>query len=162
MSNAQVWKDNRSGRLGRKAGNLVLSRVQRVEKEPIMHEKGTIFSTAHKVFVARVCSTTSYLQAGIVHFCNMSRDQHRSLRRYRKQTVYLFITVQDGYIHYWTVPGKIVASVMARLTPKPNTSTCFLRITEEDGKFFLGGSNISKFHHKTRHGLKKSRSQKAA
>lgn len=142
----KVWQDKRSGAVGSAAGNLILGRLQQIEEEPIVHEKGTVFSTSGKVFVCRVCSSPSYLQKGIVHFCNMSKDQNKAVLRYRKEVWYLFITVERPNIRFWLVPGKIVQNTMRGLKPKPNTSTCFLRITEEDGRYYLGNQDITKYY----------------
>lgn len=148
MTSLKMWRDKRSGRTGQKAGDAVLKYIMSQTDESLTHEKGTIFSTEDRVFVGRVCATDQYLQRGIVHFSNISKDQHRSLVNEKKDLYYLFITVKDGNAHFWTVPSRIIGSALSELTPKPDTSTCFLRIVEKNGKFYIGETNISRYHDK--------------
>jgi len=143
----KVWGDKRSGALGCLAGNAVLAKLQEAEREKVTHEKGTTFVTPEKVFVGRMCSSDKYLQKGIAHFCNMSMQQHEAVMGMGKEAHYLFITVSGTTVHYWIVPAKIVGSILPQLSPKPDNTTRFLRITEKDGKYFLGDKNVTQYHH---------------
>jgi hypothetical protein len=142
----KVWADRRSGPIGCLAGNAVLAVLQDEEGEAILHEKGTTFVTSRKSFVGRMCSSDKYLQKGIVHFCNMSMQQHEIVMKQRRQVSYLFITVTGESVNYWIVPGKIVGQLLPSLNTKPDGTTRFLRISEKDGKYFLSGKNVTAYH----------------
>lgn len=139
----KVWNDNRSGVLGQSIGNRVLNEVSKKEG-PAVHRKGTVFSIGDKIYIGRVCASDKYLQKGIVHFCNISPDQHAEFNE--SDLHYLFITLMGKTAHYWKVPAKIIKSEMNNLSPKNETETCFLRICEQDGKYKIGKTNISKYH----------------
>lgn len=144
-----IWQDNRSGNVGCITGNIILSQFAKekgLKKKEVVHEKGTIFSTPEHIIVGRICASDQYLQKDIAHFCNMSPSQTKSIKHDKKEPLYLFITVSKSLVHYWLVPGKIVDHVMRHLETKPSSPSCFLRITDKSGKFFLGSENITQFH----------------
>ncbi len=147
MTALDIWKDSRSGPTGCLAGNLVLAHIQRAVKKNMVHEKGTTFSTEACIYVCRVCTTDHYLQTDQLHFCNMSKAQYENARKYGKRVVFLFISVIGRTIHYWEVPARVVGTSLAKLSPKPSSPSCFLRIYSKSGKgSFLLSSNIGKFH----------------
>ncbi len=156
----RVWIDNRTGPVGRIAGNLVLGRIQQLEGEKISKDRGTVFSTSDKTFVGRVCATDEYLQPGVVHFCNMSPRQTKNVETDKKSVHFIFITISGNIIHYWIVPKKTVEEVLENASPKPSSKTCHLRIMEKDEQFFLGDKNITQYHQTIR--IKKSRAFRSA
>ncbi len=146
----KIWSDSRSGVIGCMVGNFLLDHLSRCEEEPIVHDKGTIFSTAKRIFVGRSCSSSNYFQQGkspVVHFCNMSKEQHQSLNAGPKQLWYLFFTVTDDSIRYWLIPGKVVWRVLKNLKAKPSSSTCILRISQKGNETCLGSKKVSQYHH---------------
>lgn len=145
-SGLKVWADRRSGPVGCLAGNAVLAVLQEREKEDVFHEKGTVFGTSSKILVCRMCSSDKYLQKGIVHFCNMSMQQHDQVMKEDREVFYLFITVKNGEVHFWLIPGKTIGTVLPAMSSKPDGTTRFLRITEKDGRHYLAGRNISSYH----------------
>lgn len=141
----KVWSDNRSGEVGQLAGNIVLDRI-RTPNTSVVHRKGTVFDCGNKTYIGRICSSDDYLQGGMVHFCNMNKEQHNTLVEESKSLYYVFITVSKSTIHYWIVPGRVVGEVLKQLPTKPDSTTCFLRITEDSGKYLLANKNITRYH----------------
>lgn len=145
----KAWTDQRSGKLGRAAGNQVLSHLSD-DFGAIEHIKGTIFRSPSHIIVGRVCAYDDYLQNKVAHFCNMSTTQveanKAAAQEDRRKLVFLFITVGKTAIDYWVIPSRVVEDRLKTLTPKPNSTTCFLRVTETGGRFYLGSANITRYH----------------
>jgi hypothetical protein len=81
----------------------------------------------------------------MLHWANLSPGQHRALSHHGKELLYLFITAtHEPAIHYWKVPGKVIARFIGSLPIKPSDHSCWVRIREENGKQFLEGGNHSK------------------
>lgn len=145
----KLWNDNRSGSVGQKVGNIVLGEIAKKEGisvKQIVHEKGTTFSTPKSILVGRICSSTEYLQKGVVHFCNLSEAQADEIEQSKKKSHFLFVTIIDKTAHYWYVPAKTISQILQTLTPKPSASSCFLRIHDVDGEYRIGDVNISRYH----------------
>jgi len=142
----KVWTDNRTGPLGCMAGNLVLGRIQQLEREKILCNKGTVFSTSNKMFIGRVCASDRYLQRDIAHVCNISLRQTQNISTEKKLIYFLFITISSHIIHYWIVPKETVKKVLKNTQQKPFSKTYFLRITKKHQHFFLGDKDITQYH----------------
>lgn len=155
-----LWNDGRSGPAGCFAGNLVLSDLEKAG-DKIAARKGTTFTGKNNIFIGRVCATDDYLQKGLLHWANISHNQHRMLaseaNRQGKELCYLFITgtQHPAAVHYWKVPSNLVEEVLLSLPVKSSDESCAVRICEENGKeVFVGdrrlhqGLDVTQHHHK--------------
>ncbi|MCP4249775.1 MAG: hypothetical protein GY778_22255 [bacterium] len=147
---ADLWRDRRSGRAGRIAGNLVLSELAHRFREKIHHRKGTTFVSTKHLYVARACGTADYLAKDEAHWCNLSPAQHnevvREARKQGQKLLIVFITATPDKVHYWRVPASVTARILSRLTPKPSDKSCFLRIRRRENRFFLEDEDVTKYH----------------
>lgn len=141
------WKDRRSGPVGCLAGNIVLDSIQ-LDGEELRRLKGTIFYSEKRLIVGRACSSTEYLVAPFVHFCNLTPTHHRNLLRAAqgKSAYYLLLTVRGKEIHYWFVPHKVMGTALRRAKPKKSDSACIIRVRERAGKYDILGVDITDCH----------------
>lgn len=146
-----VWDDGRSGEAGRVAGNLVLAELDKTER-PIAKLKGTVFESAKALLVGRVCSSSEYLAGDVLHWANVSWDQHREVadeaKSRGKRFEYLFITASSDppVVRFWRVPADTVATYLADRGKKSRGETCALHIVEDAGRQLLGRHDVTAFH----------------
>lgn len=142
------WKDRRSGPVGCLAGNITLD-VIRLPKEELRRIKGTVFGSAGRLIVGRVCSNQSYLTGNFVHFCNLTVSHHRNLTKTAegREIFYLLLTINGKEIHYWMIPHHTMGQALRRAKPKKSDSACIVRIRENNGKYDMMGIDVTSLHH---------------
>lgn len=141
------WTDKRSGPVGCLAGNLILDQLG-TSREVFEHLKGTIFVSPRRLVVGRVCSKETYLSGEWIHFCNLTRTHHKSLKEdaENRSIEYLFITVRETAIDYWRVPYHIVGKILAKSKIKESDSACILRIRFHQGRYYMLDTDITPYH----------------
>lgn len=148
--NTDVWTDRRSGQAGILAGNLVIRELERHFGETIKHRKGTTFFSQQRLYVGRACGVPDYLASGEAHWCNISQRQFdevtKEARCDKRKLHFVFITATPKEVHYWCVPGVVVARILPRLPTKPSDKSCFLRIRRAENRFYLESEEITKCH----------------
>jgi hypothetical protein len=148
----KLWNDGRSGDAGCLAGNLVLARIRDGKGEVFRERKGTTFRGRASIWVGRICSTDSYLNARDRHWANLSIDQHREIMSeagLEGSTVkYLFITalMNQPLIHYWVIPGDVIDRVAFAKHQNESEFVYSLHIRENNGRFELEEEDVSSFH----------------
>ena len=151
MAKNELWNDGRSGTAGCAAGNMALRSLQRSES-PVQKLKGTVFETARRLLIGRVCSSDSYLSEPLLHWANASWDQHseigREAQRLGKEFSYLFITAcrQPPAVHTWLVPAAYVDAIFLARGRNRRGATCALHIIAEQGQHRLGAADVSRHH----------------
>lgn len=141
------WQDQRSGPAGCIVGNVVLEEIQG-KGEVFKRLKGTVFISDSRLVIGRMCTTETYLTSDWIHFCNLTKGHHRSMKQAagNRSVEYLFITVRDNEIHYWTIPHRVVSRILARASVKKSDSASILRIKAHNGKYLMMGRDVTMFH----------------
>ena len=132
------------------AGNLVIRELKRRLGETITHRKGTTFCSKKHLYVGRACGESDYLAKEEAHWCNVSRRQFdevtKEARRDKRKLHFLFITATPNEVHYWTVPGAVVARILPLLPTKPSDKSCSLRIRRAENRYYLENEDVTKYH----------------
>jgi hypothetical protein len=90
-----------------------------------------------------------YLGAGVLHWANVSSDQHRELTQYSKETgrqlIYLFITAHPelGLVRFWQVPAAVIEREFGRRGKTVAGSVMGLHISDKDGRHMLGEEDVT-------------------
>ena len=143
-----IWNDGRSGIAGCFAGNIALAAISSGEHD-IEKLKGTTFSTPRELIIGRVCASDGYLGGSVLHWANVSWDQHcdleREARSQKKQLLYLFVTASGdpSGIHYWRVPGSIVRLAIEQRERNHRGATAAVHILASGERNLLGTTDIS-------------------
>jgi hypothetical protein len=144
------WQDNRSGRLGQMAGNIVL-RALAADAGRLEREKGTVFAGARGRYICRF-SQRAYLGTQHRHWCNLSLAQHEetlaTAGRSQQVPYYVFITITAGRrpeIEYWCVPAAQLTGVLGEMPVNSANQIC-VRIVEEDGVHRIGELDVTPYH----------------
>ncbi len=141
------WNDGRSGESGRFAGNLVLDHLDPGGNQISKH-KGTVFIDDRRCFIGRVVADDVYLSVGVLHWANISADQHREFVQFatetRRDLFYLFITAHPGSqtVQFWKVPASVLDRELRRRGKDERGSVFGLHISERAGKHMLGEEDV--------------------
>jgi hypothetical protein len=146
-----VWQDNRTNRLGRAAGNIVLRELPPAGQQ-VERLNGTTFTKDNLMLVCRVAGR-GYLGSVDRHWCNLSRREHEArletARRLGKSLVYLFITVRSAKsieLDYWPIPAEVIGRLLTEL-PVAASGQTPLHITERERVHRIGEHDVTEFHH---------------
>jgi hypothetical protein len=145
------WTDGRSGESGRYAGNLVLDHID-PSGHQISNHKGTVFIESHRCWIGRVVADDAYLTAGVLHWANVSADQHREMMQFGKETrrdlLYLFVTAHPDLrlIRFWQVPAAVLERELKRRGKDAGGSVLGLHISEREGRHMLGEADVTEYY----------------
>ncbi len=146
-----IWSDARTTVAGQFAGNLVLNEIARNEGESFRKLKGTVFRGKASLWIARCCGE-DYLNRGDRHWTKVSLRQYRielsEAKRKGWKLKYLLLTPfrDESVIHYWIIPGEFLGSIAFQNQSESHFEYT-LRIHEDDGKYYIEGKDVTRFHH---------------
>jgi hypothetical protein len=147
----ETWNDGRSGVAGCIAGNIAINAINS-EQKPIRKLKSTIFDTNEHIIIGRVCASDDYLIGSVLHWANLSWDQHceieRDAARERKRFLYLFVTASADPVgvRYWLVPADIVRLAIQKRGKDYRGATAAIHIVDDDGRHVLGNADVTSLH----------------
>lgn len=142
------WTDGRSGESGRYAGNLVLDQIDPAGNQISKH-KGTVFVDSHRCWVGRVVADDAYLMKGVLHWANISADQHRELLQFARETqrvlLYLFVTAHPDSrtVRFWQVPAAVLNRELKRRGKDGHGFVLGLHISDRAGRHMLGEEDVT-------------------
>lgn len=145
-----IWKDGRSGLAGCIAGNIALQAT--FAEAEVRKLKGTTFITPSFLIVGRVCASDDYLGGAVLHWANLSWDQHCELERraksQEKQLLYLFVTASStpAAVHCWRVPGEMVKAAIEERGKNSPGATAAIHILWTGDRHLLGDADITALH----------------
>jgi len=145
-----IWSDGRSGLVGCFAGNIALEAVS--GQCEIRKLKGTTFSTPSQLIIGRVCASDHYLGASVLHWANVSWDQHCDLEREAKaedkQLLYLFVTASGDpvSVHYWCVPADMVRLAIEQRGKNRRGATAAVHILASGERNLLGTTDVTSLY----------------
>lgn len=148
---SNLWNDGRSGDTGCVAGNRVLRQLES-ETSTFRKLKGTTFESDQAVWIGRVCSNDTYLHPGVLHWANLSVDQHRDMKSFaadqQKELIYLFITATESpaAIHFWTIPAVVIDRVLSDRGKQVRGTTCVIHIVELGSDHMIGKQSVGAYH----------------
>ena len=151
LKGLDLWGDDRSGAAGRYCGNIVLSRLSGGDLRKL---KGSALAFANEdtVFLGRAVGTDSYLNGSVLHWANLSHNQHDRFAREAMTTGrelrYLFVTgsLEQAGIHVWNVPSDVVQRHFERRSAGRDGTSVPLHIVQSGAKHLLGPDDVQAFH----------------